>query len=57
MKTSFNKNTVAKIWAVAVLREDFQKTYRDIGLRMSLSEGTVRYLYSKFNEVKKTKFI
>ena len=57
MRTSFNKNTIAKIWAVAILRDDLQKTYREIGHRMSLSEGTVRYLYSKFQQVKKTKFI
>lgn len=57
MRTSFNKNTVAKIWAVAILRDDMQKTYKEIGHRMSLSEGTVRYLYGKFEQVKKTKFI
>jgi hypothetical protein len=43
----------AKMWAVAILRDDFKYTFKEIGIRMELSQSTCQYLYEQFNLRKK----
>jgi len=43
------------IWAVAVLRDDFNMTWQAIGDRLGRSPSTVRALYLEFDNVKNKK--
>ena len=43
------------IWAVAVLRDDFNMTWQAIGDRLGRSPGTVKALYLEFDNVKNKK--
>ena len=43
----------AKMWAVAILRDDFNNTFKEIGHRMDLTQSTCRYLYKQFNKRRK----
>lgn len=57
MKTTFHKKTIPKIWAVAILRDDYKYTFERIGLQMQMSGGRCCALYQKFNEIKKHKIL
>lgn len=45
------KSNYNLMWAIAILREDFRYTWRQIAERMECSEWKVRYLYLR---IKKT---
>lgn len=54
-KKTYYKNTVPMIWAVAVLRDDFNMTWQAIGDRLGKSPSTARALYLEFDNVKNKK--
>jgi predicted transcriptional regulator len=55
-KKTYYKNTVPMIWAVAVLRDDFNMTWQAIGDRLGRSPSTARALYLEFDNVKNKTF-
>jgi hypothetical protein len=44
-KSTMKTDRQAQAWAVAILREDFKKTWREIEQRMGFSQCKARYLY------------
>jgi predicted transcriptional regulator len=49
-KSTMKTDRQAQAWAVAILREDFKKTWREIEERMGCSEWKARYLYSRIKK-------
>jgi hypothetical protein len=44
-KYTMKTDRQAQAWAVAILREDFKQTWREIEGRMGFSQCKARYLY------------
>ena len=57
MRHTYYSKTIPKVWAIAILRDDMNKTWEDIAERMDLSPTHCRMLYREFDLIKDKKIL
>ena len=57
MRHTYYSKTIPRVWAIAILRDDMNKTWEDIAERMGLSPTHCRMLYREFDLIEDKKIL